>query len=156
MIDDIGEFVDPQQQLVDENVLEAPVAACRQLVTQLQSVGWKVQEIIVLGHGQGGTVALNVGFCHNFNAVLSIGGPVLQAAIPTHRNKLTTKLYLAVPPSLRTIMDEDCQPLRELYDGVELRYLQHDFPRTKVTVSRFCYFDSTDTRLFSPYFSYLS
>src|SRR5690554_6681823 len=70
-----GDFVDPEQRLINDSILEASQAAFAELSARLRDAGWELKEVTVLGHGQGGTVALNVGFRQAFNAVVSIGGP---------------------------------------------------------------------------------
>lgn len=127
-----GEFVDPQQALLNDEVLETPLAAFDELWGRLQARGWRAQEVLVLGHGQGGTMALLAGLRGAVNAVVSIGGLLLQAQAAAKACNAPTRVFLAAPPSLRAQMQRDCKMLKGAQVAAEVQLLQHDFPRSKV------------------------
>jgi hypothetical protein len=142
-----GEFVDPQQALLSEKVLEMPLAAFDELWVRLKACGWTAQEVLVLGHGQGGTVALLAGLRGACNAAVSIGGPLLQTQATAKARGSATRIFLAAPPSLRAQMQRDCKTLKGAQVAAEAQQLQHEFPRTKVRWFCAPQFDTSDLRL---------
>ena len=130
VISDDGEFVDPQERLISPSVLEIPRHALQQLFEQLESAGWMSTEILLIGHGQGGTVALDTSIHYALNAVVSIGGHLFQPSSTS--SSQTSHVFIACKSNDAALLEQDKGYFEACGVRISSHVLQHEFPRTKV------------------------